>query len=136
MHKTDTSRKAYQILKKCISTEVEEVWILALNSELRLIEKTMLFRGTVNYCFFHPRDVFKFLYTQNAVSFILAHSHPSGNHLPSRLDQIVTARIVSIGQMMEVPVVDHLIISQENYFSFADSGLISKYKQKKTVRLT
>ncbi len=136
MTKADSSQKAFQIIKKQISTEVEEVWVLALNSELRLIDKDLLFRGTVNKCTLHARDIFKYLCKFNAVAFILVHSHPSGNTLPSGPDHHVTKQLFFASQIMEIPLIDHLIVSKVNYFSFADIGLIEKYKNLRTFRLT
>lgn len=136
MTKADSSQKAYQIIKKQISTEVEEVWVLALNSELQLLDKELLFKGTVDKCTFHSRDIFKYLCKLNAVAFILTHSHPSGNALPSKPDQVVTKQLFLASQIMEIPLIDHLIIAKTSYFSFADIGLIEKYKNIKSFRLT
>ncbi len=127
MRRANSSRKAHQLIKKSVSTEVEEVWALALNSHLELIKKELIFKGTVDRCQIHPRDIFRFLCRQNAVSFILAHSHPSGNCKPSKEDIKITKQIFMAARLFEIPMNDHLIICSTGYFSFADYNLFCRW---------
>lgn len=122
----NTSQHAYSLLKNKICLEVEEVWLIALNSELKIIKFVMVFRGTVDQCQFHPRDIIRFLCLQNASSFIIAHSHPSGNHLPSRQDLKVTRNLEKICSLLQIPLLDHLIISKNGYSSLKDRGFFHK----------
>ena len=131
----NSSQKAYKIFEKIMDLDVEEFWILALNSNLEIIEKKLLFRGTVDRCLIHPRDVIRFVCGQNATSFIMAHNHPSGDPRPSKEDLEITKKFVMLSMLMEIPVKDHLIVSKQKYFSFADSGLIARYFSQKSLRL-
>jgi DNA repair protein RadC len=124
--KIDSSQKAFAILSKHIAIDVEEFWVLALNSSLEIINKKMLFRGTVDRCPFHPRDLIRFLCSQNASCFVIAHNHPSGDSRPSQEDLEITKKIFVLSALVEIPLKDHLILSKENYFSFADTGWLKK----------
>jgi DNA repair protein RadC len=131
----NSSQKAYKILKQNMDLDVEEFRVLALNSNLEILDKKLLFRGTVDHCLVHPRDLIKFLCTANASAFIMAHSHPSNDPRPSRDDIRVTKKFVMISTMVEIPMKDHLILSKDNYFSFADSGMLQRYFQLRSLRL-
>lgn len=111
---------AFQHLKTCFIWDQEEVHIVALNPQKFVIETGLLFRGTVDYCLFHPRDVFRFLIKANASSFILAHNHPSGQPEPSEADIIMTQRLYKLSQMMEIEFVDHLILTLSGYKSLKE----------------
>lgn len=121
----NSSYKAYTLLKRHINRHQEEVWILTLNSELKLIDINMLFRGTVDHCTLHPRDLIRLLCIKNASSFIMGHNHPSGNLKPSKQDLVVTNKIMKISKLLEVPINDHLILTTESYLSLADHGFFT-----------
>ncbi len=128
-----SSLDGWKSLEAEISYEQEEVWCLALNSECRLLGKTMLFRGTVDSCPFHVRDLFRFLISLNSNQFLMAHSHPSSNPSPSPQDFETTNRLMSLSQMMEFHFLDHLILARQSYFSFAESGLLNLSQLKLTI---
>jgi DNA repair protein RadC len=130
----NSSRTAFAFFQKNISTEVEEFWIAALNPGLEILDKKLLFRGTVDSCMIHPRDMIRFLCLQNATSFLIAHNHPSGDSRPSRSDIQITKRILYLSCILEIPMNDHLILAGESYFSFADRGLIRKYSNYRSFR--
>lgn len=114
---------------------VEEFWVIALNSNLEIIEKKLLFRGTVDRCLIHPRDLIRFLCSQNASAFIIAHNHPSGDPRPSKEDLAVTKKLVMLAMLIEIPMKDHLILSKKGYFSFADTGILARLYQARSLRL-
>ena len=124
----DTSYKAYDLIRKHINQEVEEIWALALSSDLRLIAHDMIFRGTLNQCLFHPRDIFRFACKKNAACFILVHNHPSGDARPSRADQIMTKRLFTLSVVLEIPMKDHVIVTKNQHYSFSDNGKLSLSK--------
>ena len=134
MTEIQSSQVAYQILSNDFSKDVEEVWVLALNTQLILAGKEMIFRGTVDSCPFYPRDIFRFLIQKNATSFILAHNHPSNNLKPSREDILATRRIQKLGEMLEIHLLDHLILGHEGYSSLADMGLVRSKLTAKSRR--
>lgn len=80
--------------------------------------------GTINRTMVHPREVFKAAILANAVSIAVAHNHPSGEVLPSDLDLLVTERLCEAGKIIGIDVIDHLIIGGNQYYSFAENGLL------------
>lgn len=80
--------------------------------------------GTVNRSIVHPREVFKYAYLTSASSIICMHNHPSGDVKPSRDDIIFTKALVETGRIQSIPVLDHIIIGDEDYYSFNDHGMI------------
>lgn len=129
-----SSRNAFAFFQKKFSADVEEFRIVALDPGLKPIEDQLLFRGTVDSCMIHPRDLIRFVCLKNATSFLVAHNHPSGEVRPSRSDIEITKRIVYLGCVLEIPLNDHLILAGESYFSFADQGLLRKYSNFKSSR--
>ena len=119
-----SSQNAFEILQPKFNPNSEEIWALYLNSNLDLLTSTLLHRGTVNHCLFHPRDLFREAIRANSTFIILAHNHPSGQILPSLMDLKLTKKIVKLGRFIEIPVVDHVIFSDKFYFSFKDEKLI------------
>ena len=104
--------------------------MISLDTQLHLISLDMVFRGTANACLIHPRDIFRTLILNNACSFILAHNHPSKSVLPSPEDLTITRKIQQLSKVFEIKMNDHIIFTDQIYFSLADSGLF-KIKPKK-----
>lgn len=115
-------KHAYQTLKKHMAMDVEEFWCLALASNLNLIDLKLIFRGTVDFCTVHPRDIFRYACTTNASKLIIAHSHPSGDTRPSNHDIEVTRKLVNLSKVIEIPILDHLILTKKTYLSMAEQG--------------
>lgn len=124
MSEIQSSLQAYEIIKPLINPFAEELWAFALDSQLRILAQEMIFRGTVDSCPFHPRDIFRFLISRNATAFILAHNHPSNNPLPSDQDLTVTRKIQKLGEELEIRLLDHLILVRDSYYSMAEAGLL------------
>jgi DNA repair protein RadC len=127
--KISSSRLAYNILRKHMIQDVEELWCLALGPGLKLISIQMIFRGTVDACTVHPRDIFRFACVSNASQLIIAHNHPSGDRTPSRQDLEFTQRLITVGWHIEIPIIDHLILTKSNYLSLAESGELTFLRQ-------
>lgn len=102
----------------------EYFYVIYLDNKKRVIENKLLFKGTLNQSIVHPREVFKSACILSASSIICVHNHPSGNVEPSKEDINLTKRLSEIGILMGIKVVDHLIISDDNYFSFLENNLI------------
>lgn len=104
-----------------MSSEQEELWIFALAANQAVLGSQLLFRGTANACLAHPRDVMKaamrYACDKNAVGFLLAHNHPSGELTPSEEDWHFTRAIIECGRLFQIPLVDHLVITQTSYTS-------------------
>lgn len=114
-----SAERAYRILKPMMQSDVEEFWVLALGPKKELLRVRMLFRGTVDSCQVHPRDIFRFACLQNASSLIIAHNHPSGDLMASEPDLRLTERLIDAATLMEIPLVDHLILTLSGFSSFA-----------------
>ncbi|MEZ4870790.1 MAG: JAB domain-containing protein [Bdellovibrionales bacterium] len=118
------SQMAFRRLSPLSTNEVEEVWVVALNSSHKPIQIQRIFRGTVDSCLFHPRDIFRFLFLQNATSFILAHNHPSGEMEPSPQDIKVTRQLQRASRLMQIKFIDHIIFTKYSYVSLRDLGVM------------
>jgi len=102
--------------------------VIYLNSQNQIIETVDLFEGTVNSSSISPREVIEGAIKHNAVSLIFVHNHPSGNPEPSASDKELTRELVYAGKIMRIKVLDHIIIGENRYFSFAGDGLIEEYE--------
>lgn len=116
------SKQAYEFLKDRFHLKQEEFWIICLGSELQVLESTLLFRGSANFCTIHMRDLIRTVCAANACSFIIAHNHPNGDCLASRADLQLTRKIWKVAKLIDVQISDHLILSSDNYSSLADRG--------------
>ncbi|MCB0420080.1 MAG: DNA repair protein, partial [Bdellovibrionales bacterium] len=81
----------------------------------------------------HPRDLFRFGCQTNASSLVIAHNHPNASPVPSESDLKLTSRLVEAGNLMQIPVVDHLILSRHSYLSFRDLGWIEAGKRNQSL---
>ncbi len=100
----------------------EEFYCLYFNNKQELIERKLLFMGTINRSVVHPREVFKEAYISSAASIVCIHNHPSGDTKPSREDVIFTKSLVEIGKVSGIPVIDHIIVGDNSYYSFYESN--------------
>ena len=92
------------------------------NNNQELIERKLLFMGTINRSSVHPREIFKEAYLRSASSIVCIHNHPSGNTNPSREDIRFTKSIKEIGDTFGIPVLDHIIVGDNNYYSFYEES--------------
>lgn len=122
-----TAREVHWTLFPSIDWCVEQAWVLALDSQLKLIEFHLISKGTVNFCSIHPRDVFRFIISKNATQFILAHNHPSENDLPSIQDIAFTKKIVKLAELHEIPLLDHVIMTKTKATSLRALKLIRNW---------
>ena len=99
----------------------EYFYCLYFNNKQELIERKLLFMGTINRSVVHPREVFKEAYLHSASNIVCIHNHPSGDVMPSKEDINFTKNLVEIGRMQGIPIIDHLIVSDNNYYSFYEN---------------
>lgn len=115
----------YQYMKYLFYEKKQEYfYCIYLNSKCEVIERRLLFMGTMNRSIVHPREIFKYAYLNSASSIICAHNHPSGSVKPSREDIRLTESLVELGKVNAIPVVDHIIIGNSTYYSFYEDGKI------------
>ena len=99
----------------------EYFYCLYLDNRNKLIERKLLFMGTVNKSIVHPREIFKEAYLTSASGVICMHNHPSGDIKPSSEDIFLTQSLVEIGKIQGINIVDHVIFGKDNYYSFYDN---------------
>ena len=107
------------------SKQQEHVYCLYLDSKKTIVKEKLLFIGTVNYSMVHPRDIFKEAYLASATSIICVHNHPTGDVMPSKEDYDMTNNLVQVGQLLGIPLIDHIIIGKHQYYSFFENGDIN-----------
>jgi len=123
--KVVTSADGAAIFKPLLSDlQHEEFWVLLLNRNNLVIDKMMVSQGGLSGTVIDVRIILKMALDKLACTIILCHNHPSGNLMPSEADKDITKKIKEAGKHMDIPVLDHLIIANDSYFSFADEGLI------------
>lgn len=102
----------------------EAFYILLLNRANKVIREIMISEGGFSGTVADPKKIFKIALEYNASGLILCHNHPSGNIQPSDADIKLTKKLRSAGEMLDLPVIDHIIIGEENYYSFADENTL------------
>ena len=103
---------------------VEEFHLLALDSQSQVTRDVLITRGLLNSSLVHPREVFRAAIAEAAAGIILVHNHPSGDPTPSADDQAVTKQLVAAGELLDLPVYDHVIVAGDRFTSFATRGLL------------
>ena len=99
-----------------------------LNNRNQIIDVVDLFEGSLDSIPINPREIIESVLKLNATALIFVHNHPSGNPQSSKSDKELTRDLVFMGMILQIRVLDHIIIGNDRYFSFADEGLIKKYK--------
>ena len=124
--KVSSSRQAYQVLldfwEKDRIEFVEDFQLMLLNRANRILGICTVSSGGTSGTVVDPKIVFATALKANASSMIVAHNHPSGNLSPSEQDKRLTKRLVEIGRALDLPLLDHVIVTPEGYYSFADEG--------------
>jgi DNA repair protein RadC len=115
--------------------KTERFKVLFLDAKNYILEERTFFEGTVDSSAVYPREVIKAAVRHSASSLIFVHNHPSGDPEPSESDREITKELVFASNIMQIKVLDHIIIGNNCYFSFADRGLIDEYERcLQTVR--
>lgn len=123
--KITCSQDAFVIFQSLIGdTQIEEFWVLFLNQANFVIRKEQISKGGISQTSVDVRVILKTALEEMATGIILAHNHPSGNLKPSEADKQITRKIKEAGKTMDIEVLDHLIVTQKAYFSFADEAIL------------
>lgn len=125
--KITTSIQAYNVLKSVWSDDLtycEEFLILLLNRANKVLGISRISVGGISGTTADPIKIFQSALKANASGIILAHNHPSGNLTPSEADKNLTKKLQEAGKFLDVQVIDHIILTEESYFSFGDEGLM------------
>ena len=120
-----STEQLYRYMREKLSGRQKEHFVvLLLDTKHRIIREESIAIGSLNESVVHPREVFREAVRESAARVIFVHNHPSGNPQPSPQDRQLTARLCEVGRLMGIPVLDHLIVGDEGYFSFAEAGLL------------
>jgi len=123
-----SSREVFDYLYHSMRDLKKEVFkVMFLDCQNRVVEIEDLFEGTLNTSAIYPREIIQGAVKHNSAALIFVHNHPAGNPQPSDNDKQITQDLVFAGNIMQIKVLDHIIIGENRYFSFADAGLIHGY---------
>ena len=121
----NSSRAVYQHIKPFLADlSYECFYIVLLDASNKVVKTVCVSEGGISGTMIDPKRIFKIALDNYSISLILGHNHPSGNLMPSTGDTKLTKKIVDGGKLLDITVIDHLIIGQDGYFSFADEGLM------------
>jgi DNA repair protein RadC len=120
-----TSIDVYEsIVSHFIDLNHEEFWIIVLNRANKITSNHLISKGGQAGTIADPKIIFNIAIENHAASLILAHNHPSGNLKPSQADLDLTRKLRSAGRFLDIPILDHLIITDNGFLSFADEGIL------------
>ncbi len=123
-----SSKEVFEYLYQALrDLKREKFKVMFLDSKNQILEEKTVFEGTVDSSAVYPREIMKEALKCNASSLIFVHNHPSGDPEPSLSDREITKELVFAAGFMQLKVLDHIIIGNNRYFSFADEGLIDDY---------
>ena len=124
-HRITASRDAYEMMKPhLLDLTHEEFWVILLSRSNRVLRTVRISAGGVTGTVADPKVIFKQALGYRACALILVHNHPSGNLTPSHADRELTRKLKEAGTWLEIPVLDHIIFADRDYFSFADEGIL------------
>lgn len=123
--KITSSRSAFEILQPVIGDlNHEEFWVIFMNNSNKILLTDQISKGGMTGTLVDPRNVYRKALEIGATCLILAHNHPSGTLKPSQADRNLTRKLKLAGESLDIKVLDHLIITQNTYMSFADEGIL------------
>ncbi len=123
--KITSSKDVFEFFQSNLSdSQYEEFWILLLNRANKIIKKVLISEGGITGTVADPKRIFKAAIEQNATSIILCHNHPSGNIKPSDADIKLTNKLKEAGSFLDISILDHIIMGDDTFYSFADEGIL------------
>ncbi len=129
---TNSSISAELVRNQIEDFNIENFIVLSFNSRNKLINAEISTVGTLTSSLVHPRETFKIAIRNHAAKIMIAHNHPSGEVSPSDDDLKITRRLVEAGKLIGIEVIDHVIVSQDDFYSFKDEGLLYVVELKYT----
>ncbi|MCX6250573.1 MAG: DNA repair protein RadC [Bacteroidetes bacterium] len=124
-NKISKSQDAFEIFHSLMGDlPYEEFWLLLLNRANRVIKKVKISEGGISGTVVDPKKIFQICLEQHATSILLGHNHPSGAVTPSEADNKITKKIKDCGLLLDVAVLDHIIVGDDRFYSFADEGAL------------
>ena len=135
--KVRDSRSVFDVMRQIllreneIEREQEHVWVVGLAGNNTILHIELVSLGNINQALIKPMQVFRIALLKGAVAVIMVHNHPSGELSPTKGDLDITDRMIQVGKIIEVEVLEHLIISTNDYFSFKNANLMKKLARSK-----
>ena len=108
-----------------IDQEKEHFWMIGLANNNRILYIELVSLGSINSTTVEPMNVFRVAVLKGAIKVIMIHNHPSGELKPSESDEDLTDRLIQVGRILNIKVIDHMVISTKSYLSFKDTGLLT-----------
>ncbi len=130
--KVDSPESLYPILRDIllreseIDQDKEHLWAIGLSNNLKLLYIELIGLGTQNMVVVEPMEVYSWALQKRCAYIVLAHNHPSGDLTPSIADKEKTERLIQVGKIVQLYLVDHMIISTESFYSFKETGLMEE----------
>lgn len=121
---SNTEKVYFYLKNKFTESKQEEFIVILLDNKKRLIDSKIIFKGDLNSVNVHPREIFKYAIINSASAIIISHNHPSGDVFPSKQDIKITKELIEVGKLIQIPVIDHMIIGKDKYYSFFESEII------------
>lgn len=125
---TITNKNIVALLQNIASLKQEHFVVFSLNGVYQIIAKRTVGIGTLTSVVVHPREVYADPLSDRAAAIIVAHNHPSGDLSPSNGDISMTQQLIAAGQILAIPLYDHIIVNGKKHFSFRSEGFISATK--------
>ncbi len=128
LNSTDVYSIMQQILMRenKIGRNKEHFWVVGLSNINKILYIELVSLGSIKKTVVDPMDVYSWALQKSCVKLIFVHNHPGGELKPSKMDKDITDRMIQVGKIVNIEVIDHLIISEKKYYSFADDGLLSE----------
>lgn len=133
--KVNSSEEIFAIMQRIFMRESkiernrEHFWTISLDSAHHILNIELVSLGTIKMTLVEPMEILSIPLQKKAVNIVLVHNHPSGKLVPSEGDKKTTDRLIQACRIMDIQILDHLIISEKDYYSFADSGLLKELRQ-------
>jgi DNA repair protein RadC len=119
-----SSKDTYNIMRRhLIDLNHEEFWILLTSRSQKVVGKELISKGGISETVVDPKIIFSLALQHQASNIFLIHNHPSGNLKPSHSDLSLTKRLADAGRLLDIKILDHIIITDKGYYSFADEGI-------------
>ena len=123
--KITSSSDAFDLMKPLVEDlEIEQFWVIFLNNANKVLDKQKISEGGMTATVVDVRMILKKALEMNSTGLILCHNHPSGTLKPSNADQLITDKVKKAAVFMDIQLLDHIIVTDQSYFSFADQGRI------------
>ena len=125
----NSSRDLYEITKSMSEYKKEYVRGIYIDTRYKVIHDEILSIGSLDANIIHPREIFKPAISNSAYALFIIHNHPSGNSEPSLEDKFITHELVKIGELLQIPLFDHIVIGKNTYFSFKEARILNSNYQ-------